>query len=56
MEGKNDFMIKKKRGRRKKILIEASERLNQEERKKNSLKQRARNKLQVQKTDCQGPE
>lgn len=37
MEGKNDFMIKKKRGRRKKILREASERLNQEEKNKTAL-------------------
>lgn len=56
MEGKNDFMIKRKRERRKKILRDASGRLNQEEKKQNSLKQRAWNKLQVQKTECQRQE
>lgn len=37
MEGKNDFMIKRKRGRRKKILRDASGRLNQEEKNKAAL-------------------
>lgn len=37
MEGKNDFMSKKKRGRRKKILREVSERLNREEENKTAL-------------------
>lgn len=37
MEGKNDFMIKRKWGRRKKILRDASGRLNQEEKNKTAL-------------------